>query len=69
MKPKFLGKNNKSKNKGGKNLLDIIDRVSLDIKYGLDIWNVYDFMYLDLSLIHISEPTRLRRIGFGGVGV
>ena len=44
MKPKFLGKNNKSQNKGGKNLLDIIDRVSLDIKYGLDIW---------LSLIHI----------------
>ena len=62
MKPKFLGKNNKSQNKGGKNLLDIIDRVSLDIKYGLDIWNVYDFMYLDnnkipsLSVLEISIP-------------
>ena len=62
MKPKFLGKNNKSQNKGGKNLLDIIDRVSLDIKYGLDIWNIYDFMYLDnnkipsLSVLEISIP-------------
>ena len=63
MKTKFLGKvKNKSK-KTGKNLLDNIPRVHQDIKFGSDIWNVYDFMYLDknktphLSVLEIIIPS------------
>jgi 7-cyano-7-deazaguanine reductase len=63
MKTKFLGKvNNKSK-KTGKSLLDNIPRIKEDIKFGFDIWNVYDFMYLDknkiphLSVIEITIPS------------
>lgn len=50
MKTKFLGKVNKLK-KTGKNLLDNIPRIKKDIKFGFDIWNVYDFMYLDKNKI------------------
>lgn len=50
MKTKFLGKANKLK-KTGKNLLDNIPRIKKDIKFGFDIWNVYDFMYLDKNKI------------------
>ena len=55
MKTKFLGKvNNKSK-KIGKDLLDNIPRIQQDIKFGFDIWNVYDFMHLDKNKIpHLS---------------
>jgi 7-cyano-7-deazaguanine reductase len=63
MKTKFLGKvNNKSK-KTGKSLLDNIPRIKEGIKFGFDIWNVYDFMYLDknkiphLSVIEITIPS------------
>ena len=50
MKTKFLGKANKLK-KTGKHLLDNIPRIKKDIKFGFDIWNVYDFMHLDKNKI------------------
>ena len=50
MRTKFLGKANKLK-KTGKNLLDNIPRIKKDIKFGFDIWNVYDFMHLDKNKI------------------
>ena len=63
MKTKYLGKNNKN-NKSGRDLLDCIERIKVDIKYGHDIWNVYDFMYLDqnkipnpVSYTHLTLPT------------
>lgn len=62
MKTKYLGKNDKN-NKSGRDLLDCIERIKVDIKYGHDIWNVYDFMYLDqkkipnLSLLEIVIPS------------
>ena len=63
MKTKFLGKvKNKSK-KIEKNLLDNIPRIKKDIKFGFDIWNVYDFMFLDknnipnLSVLEIIIPS------------
>ena len=51
MKTKFLGKNNKKLNKSGKNLLDSITRIRENIRFGIDIWNVYDFMYLDINKV------------------
>ena len=36
-------------------------------KIGLDM--IKEFAQMQLSLIHISEPTRPERIAFGGVGV
>ena len=47
MKTKFLGKNTTNKSIRGKRLLDQIKRDESLIKYGHDIWNVYDFLYLD----------------------
>ena len=47
MKTSFLGKSSKRIKKSGRNLLDSISRTKEDINYGSDIWNVYDFMYLD----------------------
>ena len=64
MKTSFLGKNSKNVKKTGINLLDSIARVKEDINYGLDIWNVYDFMHLDknkipaLSVLEISIPSK-----------
>ena len=51
MKTKFLGKNNNKLNKSGKNLLDSISRIKENIRFGIDIWNVYDFMYLDINKV------------------
>ena len=51
MKTKFLGKNNNKLNKSGKNLLDSINRIRENIRFGIDIWNVYDFMYLDVNKV------------------
>ena len=65
MKTSFLGKNSKSIKKSGINLLDSIGRIiKEDIKHGSDIWNVYDFMYLDknkipaLNVLEISIPSK-----------
>ena len=62
MKTKFLGKNNLDKNLKGKYLLDEIKREKSLIKYGHDIWNIYDFLYLDntktpkLKILEIIIP-------------
>ena len=62
MKTKFLGKNNLDKNLKGKYLLDEIKREKSLIKYGHDIWNIYDFLYLDntktpkLKILEITIP-------------
>ena len=47
MKTKILGKNSYDKTLIGKKILDKIKREKSNIKYGMDIWNVYDFLYLD----------------------
>ena len=54
MKTSVLGKTNKPQKKG-KNLLDPIMRNKDSIKHGIDIWNVYDFMYLDTTGIGLSK--------------
>jgi Uncharacterized protein conserved in bacteria len=51
MKTSFLGKSSKRIKKSGINLLDSISRIKEDINHGTDIWNVYDFMYLDKNKI------------------
>ena len=48
---KALGKNALDLNLKGKNLLDKIKRKKFNIAYGVDIWNVYDFLYLDKNKI------------------
>ena len=64
MKTSFLGKSSKGIKKSGRNLLDSISRIKEDINYGSDIWNVYDFMYLDrnkipaLRVLEISIPSK-----------
>jgi len=45
MKTKVLGKKLKKLDISGKELLDSIPRISTNIKHGIDIWNVYDFMF------------------------
>ena len=63
MKTKFLGKTKNKSKRTGKSLIDCIPRIKENIKYGLDIWNVYDFMYLDknmtpyLSVLEITIPS------------
>ena len=51
MKTSFLGKTSKKIKKSGISLLDSISRIKEDINHGTDIWNVYDFMYLDKNKI------------------
>ena len=64
MKTSFLGKSSKRIKKSGRNLLDTIVRIKEDINHGSDIWNVYDFMYLDknkipaLNVLEISIPSK-----------
>ena len=64
MKTSVLGKSSKRIIKSGINLLDNISRIKEDINHGLDIWNVYDFMYLDknkipaLNVLEISIPSK-----------
>ena len=64
MKTKFLGKQNKNLKKSGKGLLDSIERIKEDINIGVDIWNIYDFMYLDakkvphLLVLEIIVPSK-----------
>ncbi len=67
MKTSFLGKSNKSLKKG-MDLLDPIERKQDLIKHGIDIWNVYDFMYLDknkipkLKVLEIQIPYQSKLI-------
>ena len=64
MKTSFLGKSSKRIKKSGRHLLDSIIRIKEDISYGSDIWNIYDFMYLDknkvpaLNVLEISIPSK-----------
>lgn len=63
MKTKTLGKNILHKSLKGINLLDQIKREQSNIKHGFDIWNVYDFLYLDkmkmpkLRILEIIIPS------------
>ena len=50
MKTSALGKKINPRKKG-LSLLDPIKRQKDNIKYGIDIWNVYDFMYLNHNKI------------------
>ncbi len=50
MKTSFLGKSSSSI-KSGLDILDPIERNKDLINHGIDIWNVYDFMYLDKNKI------------------
>jgi Uncharacterized protein conserved in bacteria len=62
LKTNLLGKNvSKLKLKGSK-ILDKIKRNQSNIKYGVDIWNIYDFLYLKnkipaLKVLEIRIPS------------
>ncbi|MDA0976910.1 MAG: 7-cyano-7-deazaguanine reductase [Proteobacteria bacterium] len=62
MKTKHLGKNN-TKTQVGYKILDPIIRDRLSESYGIDIWNAYEFSYLDannlpvLKVLEISIPS------------
>ena len=68
MKTKVLGKKSKKLNFSGKDLLDSIPRNSKKIKHGIDIWNVYDFMFKDkkevphLKVLEIIIPSNSKFI-------
>ena len=57
MKTKVLGKDTSNLKLKGIKLLEKIKRNKSDIKYGTDIWNVYDFLYLynDLPSLKVLE--------------
>ena len=63
MKTKVLGKKIKKIDVSGKDLLDSIPRNSKKIKHGIDIWNVFDFMFKDkkevphLKVLEIIIPS------------
>ena len=68
MKTKVLGKKSNKSNISGKEYLDSIPRVSKNIKYGIDIWNVYDFMFKNnkgvphLKVLEIIIPSNSKFI-------
>jgi len=68
MKTKVLGKRSKKLDISGKELLDSIPRNSKKIKHGIDIWNVYDFMFKDkkelphLKVLEIIIPSNSKFI-------
>ena len=57
MKTKVLGKDTSNLKFKGIKFLEKIKRNKSDIKYGTDIWNVYDFLYLynDLPSLKVLE--------------
>ena len=62
MKTKVLGKDTSKLKLKGIKLLEKIKRNKSDIKYGTDIWNVYDFLYLNndlpsLKVLEIKIPS------------
>ena len=62
MKTKVLGKDTSKLKFKGINLLEKIKRNKSDIKHGIDIWNVYDFLYLNndlpsLKVLEIKIPS------------
>jgi len=68
MKTKVLGKKLKKFDVYGKDHLDSIPRNSKKIKHGIDIWNVYDFMFKDkkevphLKILEIIIPSNSKFI-------
>jgi len=68
MKTKVLGKKSKKLNFSGKDLLDSIPRNRKKIEHGIDIWNVYDFMFKDkkevphLKVLEIIIPSNSKFI-------
>ena len=68
MKTKVLGKKANKLNISGKSLLDRIPRNGKNIKKGIDIWNVYDFMFIDnkevphLKVLEIIVPSKSKFI-------
>ena len=68
MKTKVLGKKSNKSNISGKEYLDSIPRVSNKIKHGIDIWNVYDFMFKNnrgvphLKVLEIIIPSNSKFI-------
>ena len=67
MKTNLLGKNTSKLRLKGLKILDVIDRNKSDIKHGIDIWNVYDFLYLNkgipaLKILEIIIPSSSRFI-------
>jgi len=67
VKTSFLGKSSNSI-KSGLDILDPIERNKDLINHGIDIWNVYDFMYLDknkipkLKVLEIQIPYQSKLI-------
>jgi len=62
LKTKVLGKDTSSLKLKGIKLLEKIKRNKSDIKHGTDIWNVYDFLYLNndlpsLKVLEIKIPS------------
>lgn len=68
MKTKVLGKKSNKSNISGKEYLDSIPRVSKNIKHGIDIWNIYDFMFKNnkgvpyLKVLEIIIPSNSKFI-------
>ena len=68
MTAKVLGKNAIQSSLKGIKILDNIERNQTGIKYGLDIWNVYDFLFRDkdnlpkLKVLEISIPSSSKYI-------
>ena len=68
MTTKVLGKNTTQSSLKGIKILDNIERNQTGIKYGLDIWNVYDFLFRDknnlpkLKVLEISIPSTSKYI-------
>tara|TARA_B100001029_G_scaffold179067_2_gene187315 strand:- start:1876 stop:2595 length:720 start_codon:yes stop_codon:yes gene_type:complete len=61
LKTKLLGKNSSKLRLKGLKILDVIERNKSNIKNGIDIWNVYDFLYLNkgipsLKILEIIIP-------------
>jgi len=62
LKTKALGKDTSNLKLKGQKLLEKIRRKKSDIKHGIDIWNVYDFLYLNnnlpsLKILEIKIPS------------
>jgi len=62
LKTKALGKDTSNLKIHGLKLLEKIKRTESDIKHGIDIWNVYDFLYLNnhipsLKVLEITIPS------------
>ena len=63
MTTKVLGKNTSYNSPQGLKILDKIERNQSGVKYGVDIWNIYDFLFRDknnlpkLKVLEISIPS------------